>query len=90
MRTVFKYPFDAGVVIQVDVPEPGKIVDVAAQNGIPCVWIEVDPEKPTRRRDFELIGTGHTIFDTPRRWHVGTCHLPAMNLVLHVYERDAT
>ncbi len=60
-------------------PTGAIIRHVAVQNGIVCVWAEVDPDAPIEVRTFEIFGTGWnningtyiaTYFAGPFVWHL--------------------
>ena len=86
-RTVYKimliYP-----VQTVDLPVGAVVVNVATQNGVPCMWVEVEPAAPSEKRTFAGYGTGHSI--EPGYVYVGTAHdVEGMGLVFHIYEKKS-
>jgi len=65
-----------------DVPEGAQLLHVHEQNGIPCVWMRVDPSARKERRCFQAIGTGQQF--SARYIYLGTAHCGS--LVWHVFE----
>lgn len=91
MRTVYKYVMHQPVEV-FEIPAGGVVLDVASQDGVPCLWVLVDPEEPDGvvRRTFIGYGTGHPIADDDKRY-VGTAHdVDGAGLVFHVFEVPAT
>lgn len=63
MMTVYKYQFEIKDQFDIDMPssEHTRILHVAVQNGIPCIWALVEPAYGKWPRSFRLVGTGHPI-----------------------------
>lgn len=85
-QTVWKYTLDPYNPVY-HVPRGAKILSVGAQNHQLCVWVLVEPGRPTRARRFEVYGTGHDIspYLTNEDVHLGTAQMDG--LVFHVFER---
>jgi hypothetical protein len=62
VAVVWKFPFDVEGYFERDLPEGARIISVAVQAGHPCFWAVVNPQAPTRRRRFYLLGTGHEMY----------------------------
>lgn len=89
MSEIWKFEITYGV-IELHVPITGRGVLSAGQDHKRdnCLWIEVDPEKPSVPVTVAIAGTGHkipddhrfrfvgTICDGPMRWHVFVKHEP--------------
>jgi hypothetical protein len=85
MRTVHKYALTASVV-ELHMPRGARLLAVATQNGVPCLWAEVDPRQEDEVRTFVGHGTGHWVPDGET--YIGTAHdVEGLGLVFHVYER---
>ena len=80
-RVIYKYAIEPGPARDEVGELDGAVVLAGPDNrGIPCVWIEGDPDAPRRDRTFALVGTGGLIpegyehrgsfFDLPYVWHV--------------------
>lgn len=79
-RQVFKYPLALAEVVELDIPEGGRVLTLGVQQGIPMLWVLVDVVQPMERRTFITVGTGHEVpwattfvgtwFDGPYVWHV--------------------
>lgn len=64
-------------------PAESRPLYVAVQRGQPCVWMRVDPSKPTISHGFNVVGTGH---DFDAGWYVGSFMLDSGALVFHVLD----
>lgn len=86
-RRVFKYPIltphSGSPVVPVEMPQGSRALEFQYQDGVPCLWAEVDPSRATERRHFEIFGTGHLIPLDAK--YVGTVQDPPF--VWHLYER---
>jgi len=76
-RTIYKYSLTDGVI---SMPKYALILKVGMQDGIPCIWVAVDPNVEREKREFAILGTGciipdrwayiDTMFDRQYVWHV--------------------
>ena len=83
MRTIWKFPLDK--VGPTEMREGAKIVHAGTQDGILCLWAEIDPSRPVVTRRFIVVGTGHAL---PEAYceHLLTWQEPPF--VWHLYEVD--
>lgn len=81
MKTVHKFPLWADAA-RVQMPAGARVLAVQIQNGVPCLWAEVDTEQQLETRIFRTVGTGHELGDG--LVYVGTYQMPP--LVFHVFE----
>lgn len=58
---IWKYELEITDVQSVQMPEGAKIISVANQGGVLCLWAMVDPMQATRKRAIVIIGTGNPI-----------------------------
>jgi hypothetical protein len=88
VRTVYKYPIFMTDLFYLMMPKDAKILTVQDQNGVPCIWAEVDTSNPEVSREFRLVGTGHPIQPTvgKRLLYIGTFQQFNGTLVFHLYE----
>ena len=88
-RTIWKFPMNRLLASArsdeiIDLPIGAKILHVDLQNGIPCFWVEVDPEQPKKEdRHFSLVGTGFP-YNPAGVDYIGTFQQPPF--VWHVFE----
>lgn len=75
MKTIWKYPISPDSVsgrafkISILAPSNSKPICVMNQNGIVCVWVEVDPdEKKNDVLDLYCVGTGHGAVPEEKRY----------------------
>lgn len=64
------------------IPVGAILLHVHEQDGIPCVWMRVDPSANVEQRTFLVVGTGHQF--SARYLYLGTAHCGS--LVWHVFE----
>ena len=65
--------------------EGPKAIQLGSQAGVPCVWVEVDPDSAHRTlRTYSWFGTGWLI--PLSAIHLGT--LQSGELVFHLYQVD--
>lgn len=81
--TIHKYPFEIADVSYVEIPKYGTILDVAVQDGVPCIWALVDTKHPLVRRQLRIYDTGHEV-DSKYFQHLATLHMPPF--VWHVFD----
>jgi hypothetical protein len=83
--TIWKYTLDVVDKQTITMQAGAKILSVANQDGILCMWAIVDPQQKTTKRTFEVIATGGPMPDEGTREFLGTLQIDW--LVLHVFER---
>lgn len=89
--TIWKFEIPAQDRFKVIMPKKHKIVHVAVQNNVPCMWAQVGPyptlaeEVDNAEFNFRLVGTGHPIPDIDQLEHVGSFQLHGGALVFHLY-----
>jgi hypothetical protein len=85
--TIWKYPIEIIDAQVVEMPEGATILDVQAQDDVPCIWALVDPEKPSETRTILTYGTGHPIDNrvAMSSRHIGTYQIKGGKLVFHVF-----
>lgn len=87
-KSVWKFPIAVEDVQCLMTPLGAKILCVQTQNGMPCLWAEVDTEAPVNdMRTIVTVGTGHVMeFKAFEGVYIGTYQLQNGALVFHVYE----
>lgn len=83
MRTIHKYFIPEGGG-EIEMPRGATVLCVQTQNGVPCLWAEVDTYEPTVQRRIDVYETGHEVPFSSR--YVGTFQLHGGALVFHVYD----
>ena len=71
----------------IEMPVGAEIIHLDVQNGIPRIWVVVDPnEEKFEEREFALLGTGHsTVWEwVGKESHVGT--FLTNPFVFHLFE----
>lgn len=84
-RRIYKYEFPLEQIVPLSMPVGSKPLSVQLQRGTPCIWLEVDTEKPLKMRLLHVFGTGYE-FDANGLMFVGTIQFPSF--VFHVYIAD--
>lgn len=82
---VFKFPLER-MRERIQLPADAKPLKVAMQQGLPVMWVHLDPAAPKIERCFEVYGTGHTIPDDAKLTFVDTYFDGPF--VFHVFEVD--
>lgn len=82
MRRIWKFKLDFPSCT-IELPNGAEAVHVALQNGIPQIWMLVDPDATQVSRRFVIFGTGHTIPDDYQ--YVDTYQKPPF--VWHIFEK---
>lgn len=84
---IYKYPMPVPSDLDVlDMPAGARVLSVAVQDGVPCVWALVDPAAPLRPRAFAWRGTGHDASGLEAARFVGTVLMADGRLVFHLFE----
>lgn len=65
MQEVWKFRIPVGDLAGIAMPRGAKVLYVAAQREIPCLWALVDPSALPDFRRFRLVGTGDPIEENP-------------------------
>ncbi len=88
---IWKYTImiqDETIMIQdetiLHMPGGAKILTVQMQNGVPYVWVLVNPDAMMARRTIRVFGTGHPIPSGYDDHHIGSVQDGA--LVWHVFD----
>ena len=75
----------------IEMPVNAEILCVQTQGNLIVIWAMCNDYLPREKRHFEVIGTGHTIYDTNEdleRKYIGTVQIS--RFVWHVFERVTT
>lgn len=86
-RVIRKYPLL--FLSSLEMPAGASILSADAQNGVPTIWVLVDPEMPLVTRRMLVLGTGHEIALDAREHldrFVGTVQSDDGSLVWHVFD----
>lgn len=86
-KVIWKHELTNDGIFNILMPIGAEILALQTQDGKPCLWVLVEPEKEKEVRKFELVGTGHTINEPYYKKYIGTCQLQGGLLVLHLFER---
>lgn len=83
MKKILKYKIPHGRLVEIETTAYAPIVHVGEQEGVVCIWVEVNDKIEVAQRSFAVFGTGHEI---PEEFiHIGT--VQEGTRVSHVYER---
>lgn len=84
MITIYKYPVEIDKQIIIMMPWGAKFLCIQVQNGVPCIWVQVDTDEALVERKFFWYGTGNPSDMTKN--YLGTIQLHNGNLVFHLFE----
>lgn len=65
MKTIYKYPFPIDDKFTINLPVGAVVLAAQMQGQQPCLWAEVDTDRPVLPRAFRLFGTGHPMPSGP-------------------------
>lgn len=68
---------------RITIPQGAKLLYVATQRKVPCLWALVDPLAPEVQRRISVVGTGQSV---PEGKYVGTLFIMGDALVFHVFD----
>lgn len=80
--TIWKFPLKLELVQKVSMPNHASIRYVDVQNGVICLWAEVNTDRPKVDRVFYIVGTGN-ILPPNASEYIGSVQMPPF--VWHVY-----
>lgn len=88
MKQVFKYELRPNTP-HLRLPKGAVVLSTGCQREGIFIWAEVDANRPTETRFFEVFGTGHEIRETAgmHRKFVGTALMNEGQYVWHVFEK---
>lgn len=84
MKTIWKFEIKNNTSIEI--PTNAEILTCQTQNGIPCLWILVDPEEEKQTRYFNIYGTGYIITEDPGKY-INTFQMQGGMFIFHVFEK---
>jgi hypothetical protein len=84
MKRIWKFPLKITDRQTITVPMFHKILTVQMQNGVPTVWVLVDPETEEIQVEFTIVGTGNPT-DVSACDYVGS--VQERGFVWHVFSR---
>lgn len=91
MKTIYKYPLQVTDHQKIAMPTDAKILTCQLQNGVLCLWAEVEIVAPELSgvdiRDIEIYGTGRKMDERYNRDYIATVQMFGGSLVWHVPER---
>ncbi len=83
--TIWKFPLRITDEQIIELPDVHQFLAVQVQNGVPCIWAAVDPDKPRVLRTIRIVGTGHHLTDFEKLGYVGTFQVNGGALVFQVF-----
>jgi len=87
MRTIHKFPIQiSGGDFIIPLSGECQVLDVQVQQGVPMMWVELDPDAEKMPTTFAVFPTGGEIDD---EWvHLATFQMHGGELVWHLYWRS--
>ena len=97
MKTIWKFPITNLDRTTLQVPFDGfnsfneQVLYCEVQSNVPCLWVKVDTEQPTREVNVFVFGTGHNVDMVAEMGmsHVGSFMLLNGNFVGHMFAYDS-
>lgn len=84
-KSVWKYDVSITDYFVVVMPVDSEILHFGLQDGLPMLWVLVDPSKDLMRRKFRLAGTGHDIIEDELTY-IGTVKMINDTTIFHLFE----
>ena len=73
MRTIWKFPIEITDTQEITAPEPAHVLSAGiGPGGEPCVWVEVDTDRPKVSRGIAVVGTGNPSPNANEARYVGS------------------
>jgi hypothetical protein len=85
MISIYKYPFQIFDVVPIEMPAAAVPLCVQLQDGVPCIWMQVDTSNPTVYRALRIFGTGREV-ESYGLAYVGSIQMGPY--VWHIYIRS--
>lgn len=89
MKTIWKYQLAVTDEQLIEMPVTPKLLSVAVQNNVPCLWAVVDPKKFLKKYKIYIFGTGEPFPDNDPGFFnlkfIGTFMLLDGSFVGHVF-----
>jgi len=85
--TIWKFSFDVSNEVNIEMPKGARIICVADQNTVPCIWAIVNPDNPMELRNFFIRGTGSLLGEADPSGYIGTFQQLNAALVWHLFEK---
>ena len=84
---IFKYKVQINDYFTINLPKDSKVLTVQVQMDETYMWVLFNPEFPSIKRNFRLVGTGHPIIeDLSSLRYVNTFQVRGGVLVFHLFE----
>lgn len=87
MKTIWKYQLEIVGEQSIQLPEGAEILSAQVQCESLCLWALVTPANPIQRRIIEIIGTGHPLDESERKY-ISTVQADGGDLVRHIFEKS--
>lgn len=89
--TIWKFPLKLTDSQDVEMPLGARILSVAEQHGVICMWALINPHPEVGRasRQINIIGTGHPAVYEYDADYIGTVLTCGGDFVWHVFARRA-
>jgi len=84
--TIWKFAIRLDETAQVKMPQGARLLSVAMQHGLLCVWAVVEESAPQVTRTLYVRGTGHPLGAAQAKDYVGTAHDVEHAFVWHVFD----
>ena len=84
MNTIYKYELDVTQSQKLELPSNCNILDLQVQNGVPCLWVQLNDACETKVFDIQMYGTGWQLEESIHSYdYLGTVQIDGF--VWHYY-----
>ena len=84
-ETIWKQTLKPKSAQEVMMPRGARILSAQAQDNLPTIWFQCDPDEPMEWRNIHIVGTDHE--PPANAKFIGTVQLSGGSLVVHIFER---
>ena len=88
IRVVWKYRVPIQDYFILEIPKLFKILKFCLQNGVPTLWIAVDPDSGKKPVSFLVLGTGQYLQEHLSATYVDSVLMNDDSLVWHLFKID--
>ena len=85
VKKIWKYTIPIEDYHLIKMPFRTEILSFQLQNGVPTIWVLVDPTRELVSRRFRLAGTGHDIVEGGLKY-IGTIKMAYDKQIYHLFE----
>lgn len=87
-ETIWKFPLKLQHEQEIEMPAGAKILTVALQKDIICLWALCNPDVPKQKKEIVIFGTGQPIHENLTLKYIGSVQVCNGDFAWHVFHRN--